>query len=322
MDDFLEMLRKRLGGAAPTDATRTSIPARPTSWEAQAAERLAGKEPGGPPRPYYEWRDLQADTAVAPPMGGMSYIDAFRQDYARGKRPNETQAQFLDRMELRGGDRAALGWRESRAQQDVDKTWNSGLRDTLNATLPAGYSVTRALQPAPNMSGLAASGQLKGLAHQDSPSNTNIYIAGSSNPAGRALDAVYAAVEGNSLGEDRRRTLTHEYGHAYHASELGGRQDLGQFIVPTTPPSNPAEARARKGVGYYSQTNVQEGVAEAYADAMGFLQRTVDPSMTRDAFAAELAKIEARTPGTGGIVQRLLAKDVFANHPGRRFYRQ
>lgn len=82
---------------------------------------------------------------------------------------------------------------------------------------------------------------------------------------------------------------------------------------------------ARSKVGRYYQKSPEEGYAEAFAAAMDVMRGT--PSFlaqghTRDEYAQELAKTEAITPGTGGIVEALLKEPVYKNHPLQRIYKR
>lgn len=82
---------------------------------------------------------------------------------------------------------------------------------------------------------------------------------------------------------------------------------------------------ARSKVDQYYQKSPREGYAQAFAAAMDVMRGT--PSFlaqghTRDEYAQELAKAEAITPGTGGIVEALLKEPVYKNHPLQRIYKR
>jgi hypothetical protein len=153
--------------------------------------------------------------------------------------------------------------------------------------------------------------------------------------------------------------LSHEAGHRadFRRSNPPGRNApfrLPEIDLPPAPPRSPTTGKlvqvspkewrvqeqksndpferqrslvnaARSKVDAYYQSSPREGYAQAFASAMDVLRNTpqfFEKGKSRDDYAQELAKVEAETPGAGGIVEELLKEPVFKNHPLQRIYKR
>ena len=145
------------------------------------------------------------------------------------------------------------------------------------------------------------------------------------------------------------QALTHEAGHRADIRRNDAPGENAPFKVPSVdlpPPPRPGkmvqvspkeyraeepydpyakQRAARANVDLYYQTSRREGYAQAFATAMSILRsapRLLQEGQTRDEYANELGKIEAFTPGTGGIVEALLKEKIFQKHPLQQMYKK
>jgi hypothetical protein len=170
-----------------------------------------------------------------------------------------------------------------------------------------------------------------------------------------------SALDGNenNMRSDATRSVSHEAGHRADSrlSNAPGRN--APFRLPSVdlPPALPRSSntgalvqvspkewkvleqesndpfkrqrelanKARGKVDQYYQTSPEEGYAQAFANAMTVLRsapRMLQEGATPQEYAEELGKIEAETPGTGGIVESLLKEKPFQQHPLQRIYKR
>ena len=111
-----------------------------------------------------------------------------------------------------------------------------------------------------------------------------------------------------------RNILTHEIGHMYGKSAFPSMQ--APLIAPKpTGPLSPREEEARAMLSPYGQTSRNEALAQAYANAAGFLSETAGDTT---GFREKLGQYEGNTPGAGSIVRDLLtARPIYQHHPLR-----
>jgi len=129
-------------------------------------------------------------------------------------------------------------------------------------------------------------------------------------------------IEAGMLAADKpteRNIMAHEIGHAYGKSAFPSYPYVtGRGRIPITP-KTPTEETAVALLSPYSQRSPEEGLAQAYTNAVDFLSKTAKD--TAD-FRETLGMYEGNTPGAGSIVRDLLkARPIYDKHPLKRAIR-